>query len=278
MREEFIMKTGPFYVIFCKATGDRYPYITETGFALVYTKREYVQQVLPDKEKFGWKKYSGEEFRKYLKTWYSFGATKFKLDCRQGQEGLTVNRDDLFPDEPVKGWGYYGSNLQWVLLRVLQAQALARVVPLLGAFFPLFSSSAEQQMKQELYMLPMSYGGEDRDAVTPDYFIHTTAGAYRRLEELKKEGIQDIKLYGGEKFKIAMNGNGKIMKPYAAVTNNRIFVPIFTDITVLQNMYNIRNGYRIGMFTFEEIKELAAPYQGIVIDPSGINYVIDKSC
>lgn len=134
----------------------------------------------------------------------------------------------------------------------------------------------EQMLKvlpDTLFLAPMCYEGENPAAEVHDKELHATMGA-KRLYALN----QHIVTSGNPGYRLARHTDSRRIHLRSLVYNKtkEEWVPLFTDFTRLLPVFGQKS--RVTVISFEEVRQMAKPYSGLVINPgkSAIKFSRDE--
>lgn len=113
-----------------------------------------------------------------------------------------------------------------------------------------------------LFLAAMLYEGEDPNAPARDRDLHASVGS-RRLYALN----ESIVTKGNPGYRIAKKSDGRRIHLLTLVqrSSKEEWVALFTDFTKLLPVFGQK--YHITLISFEEAKQIAKPYKGIIINP-----------
>lgn len=119
-----------------------------------------------------------------------------------------------------------------------------------------------KKLPDTLFLAAMCYEGEDPNAPVRDRDLHATAGAKRLYAS-----NQHIVTKGNPGYSLAKKEDSRRMRLRTIIYNQskEEWVPLFTDFDKLLPVFG-RN-YRVTLISFAEARQIAKPYQGIVINP-----------
>lgn len=117
-------------------------------------------------------------------------------------------------------------------------------------------------LPETLFLAPMCYEGEDPNAPVRDRDLHATAGA-KRLYALN----ESIVTHGNPGYRLAKKMDSRRIHLRSLIyhKSKEEWVPLFTDFTALLPVFGQKS--RVTIISFEEARQMARPYSGIVINP-----------
>jgi len=115
---------------------------------------------------------------------------------------------------------------------------------------------------QTLFLATMCYEGEDPNAAVRDRDLHASVGA-KSLYAIN----QAVVTKGNPGYRIAKHKETRRMRLHTIVYHKtrEEWLPLFTDFTKLLPVFGQTR--RITLISFNEAKQMAKPYKGIVINP-----------
>lgn len=118
--------------------------------------------------------------------------------------------------------------------------------------------------KSGIFILPMRYDGEEDKEQINDDTIHYTVNA-AKLKSKNSESNEEV------------NIPDKTMKFYTIVNsgNKKTYLPLFNDIDEVRKIF-ANNMFRFCAVTYDDIREKAESYDGIVIGPTTLSTIIPK--
>lgn len=113
-----------------------------------------------------------------------------------------------------------------------------------------------------LFLAAMCYEGDDPNASVSDRDLHATVGA-KRLYALN----QHIVTNGNPGYRLAKKTDGRRIHLRTLVyqKSKEEWVPLFTDFTKLLPVFGQKS--RVTIISFDEARQMAKPYRGVVINP-----------
>lgn len=302
----FMNSVDKVYMIYDKNTTDRLPAITWNGFANIFTKREYAENIINNGEvaTLDIKEFSKKDFDEHIKTWHAFGIQKFNLNAGTQDHACSILRDDYMPDPNAKEWEYNGSALCMYLWRY--RQYVAYKTESMNALAQTFFNAFCHEVKETLFLCPFVYDNESYPLSQPDYVLHTSQGSIKLItRKTLSEYIGDpdllnssyefqvtvngenvmptndnLKFYGGEKYQLANPSNVKtagVMHPLTVNGPDGPFIPAFTDFGTLHSIFG--ENVRVAIYTYDELRAFAendTTLNGIIINPNSATMPIWK--
>lgn len=302
----FMNSVDKVYMIYNKNTTDRLPAITWNGFANIFTKREYAENIINKDEVdiLDIKEFSKKDFDEYIKTWHAFGVQKFYLNAGTQDHACSILRDDYMPDSNANNWEYNGSALCMCILRYRQYVAFE--IERMNALAQIVYNAFCHEVKNTLFLCPFVYDNENYPLSQPDYILHTSQGSIKQItKKTLSEYIGDpdllrssdefqvtvdgekvmpindnLKFYGGEKYQLANPSNVKtagVMHPLTVNSSDGPFIPAFTDFGTLHSIFG--ENVRVAIYTYDELREFAendTTLNGIIINPNSVTMPIWK--
>ena len=302
----FLNSSDKVYMIYDKVTSDLLPAITWDGFATIFTKREYAENIINHGEvaTLDIKEFSKSDFDEHIKTWHAFGIQKFRLNAETQDHACSILRDDYMPDPRAKEWEYNGSELCMYLWRY--RQYIEYKTESMNALAQTLYNAFCHELKETLFLCPFVYDNENPTLSQPDYILHTSQGSVKlitrkALSELHgdteilnssnefmvtdKNGKEvmltgNLKFYGGEKYQLANPSNVKtagVMNPFTVNGGENVCIPAFTDFGTLHSIFG--ENIRVAIYTYDELRKLAernSTVNGIIINPNSAAMIILK--
>lgn len=113
-----------------------------------------------------------------------------------------------------------------------------------------------------LFLAAMLYEGEDHNAPVRDCELHATAGS-KSLYALNESIVTN----GNPGYRLAKKSNGKRIHLLTLIQrkSGEEWVALFTDFTKLLPVFGQK--YRITIISFDEARQMAKLYKGIIINP-----------
>ena len=113
-----------------------------------------------------------------------------------------------------------------------------------------------------LFLAPMCYEGEDPSAPVKDRALHATVGA-KRLFALNEHIVTN----GNPGYHLAKRSDSRRVHLRTIVYHRtkEEWVPLFTDFTRLLPVFGQKS--RVTVISFDEARQIAKPYSGLVINP-----------
>ena len=248
------------------------------------------------------KAFSREQFNGVVRGWYKLGIIRFRLN--PSGEGIygEIDRDTFLPDPKAGKWDYYGSDLNCLILRFLQARTSRQTAGMTAAAKTYWDALCHT-LPQTLLLVPVTFEG-DPDVVE-DMTLHLTKGAVDLMTKRSVEKQLEISLpadktyaaetnggqplalgdiglfYGSDGYAFAEGKPGRIM--YLRTVNSRdntAMLCAFTGIAALHAVFGKK--VRIGVFVWDEIIEhmgdsvngSTGPLQGIVLNPGSLQLAL----
>ena len=129
------------------------------------------------------KAFSREQFNGVVRGWYELGIIRFRLN--PSGEGIygEIDRDAYLPDPKAGKWDYYGSDLNCLILRFLQARTSRQTAGMTAAAQTYWDALCHT-LPQTLLLVPVSFEG-DPDVVE-DMTLHLTKGAVDLIKRMPR--------------------------------------------------------------------------------------------
>lgn len=117
-------------------------------------------------------------------------------------------------------------------------------------------------LPKTLFLATMCYEGEDPNAPVRDRDLHASVGA-KSLYAVNQAVVTN----GNPGYRVAKKKETRRLHLHTIVYNKtkEEWVPLFTDFTKLLPVFGQTR--RVMVISFEEARQIAKPYQGIVINP-----------
>lgn len=294
----YIKSLEKVYITFMQATGDQIPSVDGFGYAWLFSKKEYADLIIqknPGVNMF-YREYDREGLTAFVKTWYRFGISRFKLNPGTNDRFAEVDRDDFLPIDGIKKWNLIGSSLNQLIIRFKQNNAIQNN-PMAHATAMTMWSSICHELYRSVFLVPITY--DDEPYSVEDWVIHTSlAGAERltqaeierQIDDRMNDGskliakdndgnpiymLKENLIYGSEKYHFARDGEvtpGKIMHLRTLINNGTTFLCGFTDFEALHKVFG--ENVRVAVQSYEEIiahmndaVSDSTAIQGFVINP-----------
>ena len=273
----YINSLDKLYVIFARATGDRFPSIDFSGSAWVFSKKEYAENVIrqnTDGSLFC-REFTGDGFRAFIQSFYRYGIVRFKLNPGTNDRYLQIERDRFLPMEKGKG-NYAGAALNQLILRFRQYNAIQNN-PEARAMAMTMWGVLCHELYRSVFLVPFSY--ENESGETEDRVIHTSLQGAQRMTHLEIENqlgervgenrklaaehddgspaylLNKELLFGSEKYHFATEDDkaspGKTMHFRTVMKDGTAFMCGFTDFDALHAFFG--EHVRVAVFAYEEI-------------------------
>lgn len=122
----------------------------------------------------------------------------------------------------------------------------------------------DTENKNGLFIMPMRYDDEDENSEIDDTSMHYT------------EEAQKIKFRNDENAENQVSE--KTMHFYTIENKNthKNYIPLFSDEKEAEKVYS-RKAYRYCMVSYKDVLKEAASYDGIVINPATMSYILEKN-
>lgn len=294
----YIKSIDKVYITFMRATGDQIPSVDGFGYAWLFSKQEYADMIIqknPGVDMFC-KEFDQDSLSAFVKTWYRFGISRFKLNPGTNDRFAEVDRDDFLPIEGIKKWNIIGSSLNQLIIRFKQNNAIQNN-PMAHATAMTMWSSICHELYRSVFLVPVTY--DDEPYYVEDWVIHTSLAGAERLTQAEierqigdrtKDGsklvaedkngnpiymLKEDLIYGGEKYHFAKDGEvspGRIMHLRTILNNGTTFLCGFTDFEALHKVFG--ENVRVAVQSYEEIiahmndaVSDSTAIQGFVINP-----------
>ncbi|MGN0144044.1 MAG: SseB family protein [Clostridium sp.] len=125
-------------------------------------------------------------------------------------------------------------------------------------------SIKDTEKKNGMFIMPMRYDDENEDSEINDTAIHYT------------EDAQKIKSRNDE---TAENQNSEKTMHFYTIENkntHKTYLPLFSDEKEAEKVYS-RKAYRYCMVSYKDVMDKVEPYDGVVINPSSMSYILEKN-
>lgn len=297
------------FVTFMRVTGDQIPSVDGFGYAWIFSKKEYADIILqknPGVDMF-YKEFDKEGLKTFVKTWYRFGISRFKLNPGTNDRYAEVDRDDFLPIEGIKKWDLIGSSLNQLIIRFKQNNAIQNN-PMAHATAMTMWSSICHELYRSVFLVPFTY--DDEPYEVEDWVIHAAtslvgaerltqaeikrhlgdrAGDARKLVAEDKDGnpiyiLNKDLIYGSEKYHFAKDGevtSGRIMHLGTMLNNGTTFLCGFTDFEALHKVFGENVG--VAILSYEDIiahmndaVSDSTAIQGFVINPGTNDLILSR--
>lgn len=123
-----------------------------------------------------------------------------------------------------------------------------------------------------LFLAAMCYDGDDPHTASRDRELHATVGAKR----LYGSNTQ-ITVHGNPGYRVAKKADDRRIHLRTLIyqKSKEVWVPLFTDFSGVLPMFGANS--RMTIISFEEARQMAKSYQGIVINPGKHAIHLDNS-
>lgn len=270
-------KADKFYVVYSKALGSNYPGVNARNQIFVFTNEDSANRVVNDTPEMNLfvKEFSKDEFIADLKRYYPLGINNILLN------GTATTRDEFLGAEADKNKDltYLGSEVCRIMIQFGQVAAIEKKE--FRGMSMAYWGQLSQAIPNQLYLVPMVYDNESVRDAFDDNELHFTQKALDILnsklseKEGSLENFQELfPFFGGEAFKPAQTAESKVMHFRKVGNQTEEFIAAFTDAVTMRNLFGDK--IRVAVATYDDIVALTDECAGLVINPGGNSFAINK--
>ncbi len=294
------------WVIYSKATGERFPMLDANFCAWAYSSGEYAETAVKNNPAFDLKsvEMSAADFRNFVSSLAPLGVGSFRFNMGSRDHPCEILCDDYLKvhSSPL---GYEGAALNRLTLRFRQ-NARAKTDPAAQAAASTCWNMIAHVLPGTLFLVPFNY---KEDVFVNDSTLHVTATSARLLKikalerslgrrlkanevaELSRTASAAMNIYdkdmffGGGDYTLADPAQAALGRPMMFSTvkgGSSTFLCGFTDVNALKAVFPMHK--RIAVLTWPEIKQHVGNKNsdgslssGIVINPRYAELVISAA-
>ena len=295
-----------FYLLYSKATGERFPSIDRMERAWVYTSEDFANKAAEQNKVLSLrvKALSLQEFDRTVRSWLRLGISRFSYNFGFNDHPCDVFISDWLGDasQPL---GYEGGALNLNILRFRQ-NAAVKGNPAAAAASATVWSILSHVISGTLFLVPFNYPG---DMFPDDRTLHVTARSSmllnlramehslgRRLKPGEKVDVRKVNgtpvlmydkgmFYGGRDYVLADPAMASLGRPMHYLTvkgGQNTLLCCFTDLEALKNVFKMH--VRVAVLTWDEIKAHVgtrisdgSTTNGIVINPGFAELIVNEA-
>jgi len=254
-----------FVFVYNQSLGERFPTIGPNGAAWAFTMEDLAKNILEKNSQtdLQYKIINSKEFFENVDNMHRLGITDIIFN--PGFDfafGIKVN-DLTSKNNPEV---FTNSEIHALAIRFLQNKniKLENCQNTANILWNILS----QKLSEGLFLVPMLFDGDKPNTQLSDNKLHYTKAAY----DMAKDNAPNF--YGITNFDTTPSepgGNFKYLTLKSSAPNKQeqTWLPIFTDITELHSM--VGTNTRVCVATFAEIGKIITEFDGMCINPKGIN-------
>ncbi len=285
------LKAKPkFYSLYLKISDMEVPSIISDGSVFLCTDKTLVTKEL--------KKSTQEAF---IREFDNSELPAFMNYCRKnGIRKINYKSDSSIIIEVAEYFGnnvkFAGAELSQKIIRFLEADknksksGYANIAQALKV-------SLHKEIVKTPFLVPIVYEDEDDKSPVKDDVLHISEGTLENFtcqylfdkteisDDEKIEFLKTLKFYGAEGYHFSDEKVNKEKKMNVRAVNNgiHVFIPAFTDVKTLQNIFG--KNTRIGIMSFDELTEflnrgafrdVSKSISGIVLNPTGACLALNR--
>ncbi len=261
-----------FFYVYNKSLGENYPTIGPSGAIWIFTMESLAKAILeknPDAD-LDYKKVDAKQMCLIVADMYRLGIKELLIN--PGFDfAFVLKREDFFPLEEYKDKHIANSNLHAIAIHFLQNKKIniENCQKAADDLWKLFI----QKLPEGLFLVPMLYEDDKVEYNITDTKLHYTQTAYEITAN------NNIVFWGMTEFDTTPTKEDSksfkylTLKASAKDNPDQMWLPVFTDIKEFTSMIN--KNTRIAVVTTAELNDATQSYNGICINPKGINLKLE---
>lgn len=257
-----------FFYVYNKSLGENYPTIGPSGAVWIFTMENLAKAILEKNPAadLRYKKVDAKQMCLIVADMYRLGIKELLIN--PGFDfAFVLKREDFFPLDEYKDKHIANSNLHAIAIHFLQNKQIdiENCQKAADDLWKLFI----QKLGEGLLLVPMLYEDDKIGDNITDTKLHYTQAAYEIMTN------NNIVFWGMTGFDTAPTKEDSksfkylTLKASAEGKPDQMWLPAFTDIKEFTSMIN--KNTRIAVVTTAELNNAAQSYNGICLNPKGIN-------
>ena len=254
-----------FFFVYNKSLGERFSTIGPNGAAWVFTLEDLAKNILEKNSQtdLEYKKISSKEFFEKAEDMQRLGITDIIFN--PGFDfAFGIKRSELLPKNDCEA--PTNSEIHALAIRFLQNKNIK--IESCQKTANLLWNILSQKLSEGLFLVPMLFDGDKPNAPLTDKKLHYTKAAYDIAKD-KNPNFYAMSDFDTTPTEPSGNFKYLTLKSSAPNKEEQTWLPIFTDITELHSM--VGTNTRVCVVTFAEIGKIIADFDGMCINPKGIN-------